>query len=116
LRTHELFRVAILHVATYGLMTSHDVRFWPIADMRADLECPLLGVKRASLPTPACYKFALTAWGSLNCHLNLEWYFNDVRVRTFIPTGAPLPLIGYPHESPAADALDDRSSCYWQRG
>jgi hypothetical protein len=75
-------------------MTSHDVRFWPIADMRADLECPLLGVKRTSLPTPACYKFALTAWGSLNCHLNLEWYFNDVRVRTFIPTGAPLPLIG----------------------
>jgi len=29
LRTHELFRVIIVYVATYGLMTSLDVRYLP---------------------------------------------------------------------------------------
>jgi hypothetical protein len=29
LRTHELFRVIIVYVATYGLMTSFDVRYLP---------------------------------------------------------------------------------------
>jgi len=33
LRTHELFRVIILHVATYGLIISLEVRYWPLADI-----------------------------------------------------------------------------------
>jgi hypothetical protein len=53
LRTHELFRVIILHVATYGLIISLEVRYWPfpnsghtLAPLIVSASCPLYPRKR----------------------------------------------------------------------